>query len=584
MKKIEEKKKDKTILSVLTTVFLLVILGVSYASFAFSQSGKNLNTVTTGIMKMTYEESSNIINMTGALPTTDATGKVRLNDGEYFDFTVSSTLTGNVEINWEIAAEDFSSNTFDGSHVKLYLTSIDSNGKETEVMAPKVFTKDTSENAKTGRPSNMMSLATGTMSASTSTKYRLRMWVNEDYNPQGDGGGKKFAVRVNVYGKLSDDTSTGDDDTKVGQMKDDVDFSVLNEEVYPNVVRIVTQNTLTEPSNVTYSEDLSAAGDGSVMAYVDGDNVLTIAGNGTIRVGNTICFEGLTNVTSIDLTYLDTSQMEFADAMFAECSSLTDIDLSGLDFSNLTSMNAIFMESGLQNINLSGLDLANVTNFTDMFSGSAVVKVDLSNVSAPNWENMDYLFKDLTTLVSVNMANLDAPNLGSMAEMFSGCTHLTTVDLSNFNASNVTDMSYMFYYCAKLTNLNLTGFDTSSVMYVSKMFYYCTNLTTLDITSFDTSNVTDMSYMFYECQRLKGLDFSNFDTSKVTNMSYMFYNCMDLPTLDLTSFDTSKVTDMSYMFYESRRIAKISVSSKWKTASTHEKMFYGCGVFSVTYV
>ena len=65
MKKIEEKKKDKTILSVLTTVFLLVILGVSYASFAFSQSGKNLNTVTTGIMKMTYEESSNIINMTG---------------------------------------------------------------------------------------------------------------------------------------------------------------------------------------------------------------------------------------------------------------------------------------------------------------------------------------------------------------------------------------------------------------------------------------------------------------------------------------------------------------------------------------
>ena len=81
MKKIEEKKKDKTILSVLTTVFLLVILGVSYASFAFSQNGKNLNTVTTGIMQMSYEETSNIIKMTGALPTTDATGKVRLNDG-----------------------------------------------------------------------------------------------------------------------------------------------------------------------------------------------------------------------------------------------------------------------------------------------------------------------------------------------------------------------------------------------------------------------------------------------------------------------------------------------------------------------
>ena len=456
MKKIEEKKKDKTILSVLTTVFLLVILGVSYASFAFSQSGKNLNTVTTGIMKMTYEESSNIINMTGALPTMDATGKVRLNDGEYFDFTVSSTLTGNVEINWEIAAEDFSSNTFDGKNIKLYLTTLDSNGKETAVMAPKVFTKDTSENAKTGRPSNMMSLATGTMSASTSTKYRLRMWVNEDYNPQGDGGGKKFAVRVNVYGKLSDDTSTGDDDTKVSQMKDDVDFSVLNEEVYPNVVRIVTQNTLTEPSNVTYSEDLSAAGDGSVMAYVDGDNVLTIAGNGKIRVGNIISFEGLANVTSIDLTYLDTSQMTSADCMFLVCSSLTDIDLRGLDFSNVTSMNSIFSGSGLQNINLSGLDLANVTDFTDMFLDSALVNVDLSNISAPNWDTMDFLFRDLTTLVSVNMANLDAPNLGSMRSTFDGCTNLTTVDLSNFDTSKVTNMRKMFYNCSKMEMIKVT--------------------------------------------------------------------------------------------------------------------------------
>ena len=107
MKKFDEKRKDKTILSVLTTVFLLVILGVSYASFTFSQSGRNLNTVTTGIMQMTYEESSNIISMQGALPTTDATGKVRLNEGEYFDFTVSSTIQGDAQINWEIAAEDF---------------------------------------------------------------------------------------------------------------------------------------------------------------------------------------------------------------------------------------------------------------------------------------------------------------------------------------------------------------------------------------------------------------------------------------------------------------------------------------------
>ena len=42
---------------------------------------------------MSYTESSNtIISLTGALPTTDETGMKRLNPGEYFDFTVSSTI------------------------------------------------------------------------------------------------------------------------------------------------------------------------------------------------------------------------------------------------------------------------------------------------------------------------------------------------------------------------------------------------------------------------------------------------------------------------------------------------------------
>ena len=32
--------------------------------------------------------------MNNALPTTDATGKVRLTAGEYFDFTLSGTING----------------------------------------------------------------------------------------------------------------------------------------------------------------------------------------------------------------------------------------------------------------------------------------------------------------------------------------------------------------------------------------------------------------------------------------------------------------------------------------------------------
>ena len=162
---------------------------------------------------MSYEESSNVISMDKALPTTDATGKKQLKAGEYFDFTVSGTVKGSENINWEIAAEDVTSSTkkIDGSHIKLYLTSINSSGVETEVMAPTTYKSLTKENTDTGRPANQMSLATGTTDTSFSTKYRLRMYVDENYNPQGDGGDLSFSIKVNVYGKSKAKPTTGAD-------------------------------------------------------------------------------------------------------------------------------------------------------------------------------------------------------------------------------------------------------------------------------------------------------------------------------------------------------------------------------------
>ena len=340
------KNKEKIILGVLAVLLIVTIVGVSYASFTFGQSGKNLNTMTTGIMQMSYEETSNVIKMTGALPTTDATGKVRLNEGEYFDFTVSSTIQGDAQINWEIAAEDFSSNTFDGKNVKLYLTSIDSSGNETQVMAPTIFTKVTTANTKTGRPANMMSLVTGTMSASTSTKYRLRMYVDENYNLQGDGGGKKFAVRINVYGKLYEG-STG------SQMKTFAFDEYVNIE---NITKIETKNTNAVPSTALESFDVSEAGNGSVMLYIESGGTLVIAGKGGIVLPSDASemFATLENVTSIDLIYLDTSKVTNMSSMFSGCSNLTNLNLNNLDTSKVTNMSSMFYNcSSLTSLDLS---------------------------------------------------------------------------------------------------------------------------------------------------------------------------------------------------------------------------------------
>ena len=55
-----------------------------------------------------------------------------------------------------------------------------------------------------------MSLYTSSMSSSESNTYRLRMYIDEDYNPQGDGGNLQFSVQVNVYGRdrVAEEAST----------------------------------------------------------------------------------------------------------------------------------------------------------------------------------------------------------------------------------------------------------------------------------------------------------------------------------------------------------------------------------------
>jgi len=208
------KEKMKDVLTIGVSVFMLVVvIGISYSAFSYSGLGKKENKITTGAITMLYTESDNTISINNALPTTDNTGKTRKNAGEYFDFTVKSSITGNTDINYEIAAKEETGNTFSGSNIKYYLTTVDSNGKETEVMAPRTYYEEPSGNVYTGRPADMMSLYTGNLKnqGDTVINYRLRLWVDENYNPQNDNGGLTYKVKVNVYGQTSDTVAQAED-------------------------------------------------------------------------------------------------------------------------------------------------------------------------------------------------------------------------------------------------------------------------------------------------------------------------------------------------------------------------------------
>ena len=201
------KNKNKSFLFIILILILLIaIIGISYAAFSYTGTGQKLNTITTGAISMEYVESTNVISMNNALPTTDSTGKKLSASGEYFDFTVKSSIAGNTDINYEIAAKEENGNTFDGKNVKFYLTKVNSDGSEEEAMPPKTYSEDPTGNVYTGRPSDMMSLFVGNLNqqGDTEIKYRLRLWVDESYNPQNDNGGLIYKVKVNVYGQTSD--------------------------------------------------------------------------------------------------------------------------------------------------------------------------------------------------------------------------------------------------------------------------------------------------------------------------------------------------------------------------------------------
>ena len=201
------KKRENIIIIVVLVVMVLAIVGVSYAAFNYSRTG-SINSITTGSITMTYEETDNTISLTGALPTTDKTGMVRMNPGEYFDFSISSQITGDVNINYEISAKDITvlsenQKKIDGKYIKLYLTKLNGDSEE-GLMTPETYNEETTANDYTGRPEGEMSLYTSSMNSSESNNYRLRMYVTEEYNPQGDGGNLSFSVKINVYGKAGE--------------------------------------------------------------------------------------------------------------------------------------------------------------------------------------------------------------------------------------------------------------------------------------------------------------------------------------------------------------------------------------------
>ena len=201
----------------------------------------------------------------------------------------------------------------------------------------------------------------------------------------------------------------------------------------------------------------------------------------------------------------------------------SEADIAYLHPNTLRMFNAY---ENLTSVDLTDIDTSLVKNFshffdTDLNLTTIVGKINTSGLDSVN-DNFDYA-GDTTEGPSSE---------SSLAFMFNDCKKLTAIDLSEFDTSNATDMKRMFGGCIVLPTIDVSTFDTSKVRSMFWMFRNMQTIKEIDLSNFDTSNVENMTGMFLSAKNIKVITLGeDFNTSKVAKTTRMFNGATSLTTI-----------------------------------------------------
>ncbi|MFD1420798.1 BspA family leucine-rich repeat surface protein [Lactiplantibacillus songbeiensis] len=190
-------------------------------------------------------------------------------------------------------------------------------------------------------------------------------------------------------------------------------------------------------------------------------------------------FNGLSQVTTIDnLTDLDTSKVTDMSDIFQGMTALTTIDVSKFDTDKVIRMTNMFSDdSSLSSLNVSGFKTENVQDMSEMFAGlDSLTSLDVSNFDT---RSVGY---DPTNSGSLSGS-------GSLDRMFmaglGATSKLTSLTLPVFDLSHVTSMQTMFENQNQLTSLKLASVNhgTQAINMVGTVSDL-KGLTSLDLSDF----------------------------------------------------------------------------------------------------
>ena len=158
--------------------------------------------------------------------------------------------------------------------------------------------------------------------------------------------------------------------------------------------------------------------------------------------------------------------------MFSSCVEITEIDLTNFDTSDVTDMGGMF---------------ESLTYLTSLV---------ISNLNTKKVKLMDNMFYNCNGLSSINLASFETSLVTSFKYMFYGCSSLKSINLINFETENVDDIDSMFYNNNALTSIDLSSFNTQSLTKMNNLFYGCSKLEYINIKNFKETKNPTISTMF----------------------------------------------------------------------------------------
>ena len=192
------------------------------------------------------------------------------------------------------------------------------------------------------------------------------------------------------------------------------------------------------------------------------------------------------NCKSVTITVNDDKTFEYttdevltdADMMCSLHTNLTSLDVSNLDTSKVTNMRGMFFNNeNLTSLDLSTFNTSNVTNMAAMFKLDLnLTSLDVSNFDTSKVTNMEGMFESLENLTSLDVSNFDTSKVTNMMGMLAYLSNITSLDVSNFDTSKVNQIKYLFCFDSKLENLYLNfNLNQTDDMYLST-FEHCVSL------------------------------------------------------------------------------------------------------------